>query len=417
MALKDRMYGYTLSDLERELVFRRENVGFVRSIHSSGQICYLDPSPFLRTPKREVYISPTPLPEGRLVEVTVECEAMDRWHDGAGPYNLLVKTIGSWKEIRTEEIRRERQRIVSQKDIEHYFTLPYTGEEDCINEVATCSLLYALSSPPCGPEAGGIHAAVLGKRKMWTGFRRSMAPIPRDFRRPSARYFYDITDIEARRRAGTNREVSLAYLNPETTAMHIPLVLDEVNTLEPRHFSPDIDSLAPYMTGILLDAIVTEPEIPVGLDRQITDAAYRVVGDFKGAGHMPYRQDFGDVVSRLSLAATRLSVVCGGTPTVGSTEIAKAFDLWGNMLYRAKRAMSAPTKLSTLYELDNPSRKLYYALLDAFPIDTLIPTEEIDSVGVTVFSNYDNFREAKQRLNHHGFIIYIGNFTKILGNP
>ena len=35
------------------------------------------------------------------------------------------------------------------------------------------------------------------------------------------------------------------YMNPETTAMHIPLVLDEVNIFEPRLFSPDIDSLAP----------------------------------------------------------------------------------------------------------------------------------------------------------------------------
>jgi hypothetical protein len=416
MALKDRIYGYTLSDLERELVFRRENIGFVRRIHSSGQICYLDPSPFLRTPKREIYVSPTPLPEGRLVEVTVEREEMDRWRDGAGPYNLIVKIIGNWKELRPEEVVHVRQRIVSQQDIVQYFSLPYYGEEECIEQIATCSLLYTLSSPPVGPECGGIHAAVLGRPKEWVGFRRSVSPIPRELRKPSSRYFYDIADTEAKRRAGSHREVSLAYLKPKRTPMHVPIVLEEVDVRPPRTFGLDVDSLAPYMTGILLDAIATEPEIAPGLDHQITEATYRVINDFRGAGRLPYKQDFGAAIPRLSLAVTRLSIVCGGTSEIGSKEITTAINLWENMLYRAKRSLTAPTKLEILYELDNPSRKLYHALLDAFPIDTLIPTSEIDAVGIAVFNNYDNFIEAKQRLNHWGLIIYLGKFTKILSN-
>jgi len=422
MALKDRMYGHTLSDIERELIFRRENVGFVRSIHSSGLIFYLDPSPFLRTPKREVYVSPSPPPEGKLIEVKVENETVDRYRDSAGPYNLLIKQISGWKEIQPNGIVQRRQHIVSKDDLQSYFSSPYRGEEEYVDQVSACSLLFTLSSPPYGMESGGIHAAVLGKRKQWTGFRRCMSPIPREFRRPSSKYFYNFSDSETSLHTGRNQEISLAYLNPEQTSMHIPLVLGDLELQQPKSFSPEIESLSPYITGLILDAVMVEPQIPSNLDKKLTDAAYRVIEDFKGAGWAPYQQDFGDLVPRLSLAMGRYKTIFDSTsqtdkPKVDSKEIEMVVDLWENMLYRARKVMSTPTKISTFYELGDAARKLYLALLDAYPADTLIPLMEFDAFK-KVFKHYDEFEEAKRILNHHGFIIVrCTGDVEILDNP
>jgi hypothetical protein len=358
------------------------------------------------------------LPEGRLVEVTVESEEMDRWHDGAGPYNLLVKTISNWKELPPEDIIRIRQRVVSKEDIRQYFTLPYHGEEDHVDQVATCSLLYTLSSPPCSPEVGGVSAAVIARKGQWTGFHRSLTPVPRDFRRSSSSYFYDIVAIEAQRRASSNREVSRAYLNPERTAMHIPLVLGDVDILHPKQFSLDIDSLAPYIRGILLDALTTKPEIPDYLRKDIEEATRRLREDFLGTGYVPYRQDFGDVVTRLSLAATRSSIISGGSTKPTRATVRKVVDLWEDMFYRARRWVSAPAKISSMLELGQEDRNLYFALLDAFPVDTLIPTSEIEAVGIKALGP-DNYRWAIQALNHNGYILYSNNgtITTILGKP
>nr|HPM60968.1 hypothetical protein [Methanoregulaceae archaeon] len=63
MTLKNRIYGHSLSAIEKELIFSREDTGFVRPIHSSGALFCLDPSPFLQSPKREVYLAQCPPPE------------------------------------------------------------------------------------------------------------------------------------------------------------------------------------------------------------------------------------------------------------------------------------------------------------------------------------------------------------------
>ena len=420
MALKDRIYGYTLSDIERELIFQRENVGFVRPIHSSGQIFYLDPSPFLKTPKREVYVSPSPPPEGKLIEVKVESETVERYRDSAGPYNLLIKQIGDWKEIQPNEIVRRRQHIISKDDLQSYFSSPYLGEEEQVDQVSVCSLLFSLSSPPYGMEPGGIHAAVLGKHKQWTGFRRCTSPIPREFRRPSSKYFYNISDSGKDLHNGKNQEISLAYLNPErNTSMHIPLVLENLDLQQPKNFSPEIESLSPYITGLILDAVMVEPQIPPDLDKKIIDAVYRVSEDFKGAGWVPYQQDFGDLMPRLTLAMGRYNAIFDSTsqtggPKVSSKEVEEALALWEDMFYRAKKVVSTPSDVSFLYELDDRTRKFYLALLDAYPADTLIPLKELDEFK-KMFPYDDLFEDAKKTLNRYGFIIVLNSgYVKLL---
>ena len=56
--LYDRWPGSELSVLEKELIFHRENTGFVEYDTKDGKYFYLHPSPFLNSPKREIFCAP-----------------------------------------------------------------------------------------------------------------------------------------------------------------------------------------------------------------------------------------------------------------------------------------------------------------------------------------------------------------------
>jgi hypothetical protein len=55
MSLYDRWQGSELSVLEKELIFNRDNTGFVEYDTKDGKYFYLHPSPFLNSPKREIF--------------------------------------------------------------------------------------------------------------------------------------------------------------------------------------------------------------------------------------------------------------------------------------------------------------------------------------------------------------------------
>ncbi|HQC12699.1 MAG TPA: hypothetical protein PKY15_04995, partial [Methanoregulaceae archaeon] len=181
MTLKNRLYGHSLSAIEKELIFSREDTGFVRQIHSSGAVFYLDPSPFLETPRRELYVAHCPPPEnGCLVHASVSTVKQEMMKDAAGYYSLEVKYVDSWSRVDPNSLC-SRRGILSPEEIHDYFTKPYLGEEEVVDGIALCSALYAVSSPPLSDEKGGVYAAVLGKNKPWLGFKKSLGVIPREF--------------------------------------------------------------------------------------------------------------------------------------------------------------------------------------------------------------------------------------------
>ena len=99
MSLQQRMYGYSFSAIEKELIFQRENTGFVRRDECRRNL-FLDPSPFLKSPKREISsLLCEPPAEGDLIETTVleiqECIQRDQ----SGHYRLNVKCINKWKRL------------------------------------------------------------------------------------------------------------------------------------------------------------------------------------------------------------------------------------------------------------------------------------------------------------------------------
>ena len=189
--------GTSLSTIEKELIFSLMHTGFVRPIHASGAVFCLDPSPFLQTPKREVYIAHCPPPgKSALIKAVVSEVKQDLMKDRDGYYTLVVKYVDSWSHVDPNTLLAKRG-VISPEEVHDYFTRPYRGEEEIVDSIGLCSALYAVSSPPLLEEKGGVYAAILGKKKPWLGFKKSMGIIPQNFVRSLRR---SITPYRSRRR-------------------------------------------------------------------------------------------------------------------------------------------------------------------------------------------------------------------------
>jgi hypothetical protein len=412
MTLKNRIYGHSLSVIEKELIFSKEDTGFVRPIHSSGAVFYLDPSPFLQTPKREVFVAHCPPPEkGALVKASVSAVKQDVLKDRAGYYTLLVKYVDAWSPVDPNTLLTKRG-IISADEIHDYFTKPYLGEEEIVDSVALCSALYAVSSPPLLEEKGGVYAAILGKKKPWLGFKKSLNIIPWEFRQVSSPFYYKITELEKNVENTKAEEINLAYLNPERLPMHIPVVLDGVDVRSTKSYSLDMQSLNPMVTAFILDSLIIRPEIPPSLESYVTDTLYTVVDEFKGSGWVPYKQDFGSLVPRLSLSFARYHA----HRKLSKKDVTQAVDLWSDMYYRAKKVESTQYNVSQLYRLDDKSRKLYLDLVDSYGLEIPIPLHEVRKQ-ITSFRNEGDFEEALDTLNRYGLLTKPGHDSiKILDN-
>jgi len=412
MTLKNRFYGHSLSAIEKELIFSREDTGFVRQIHSSGAVFYLDPSPFLQTPKREVYVAQCPPPEnGTLVRASVSEVKQDIIKDAVGYYTLTVKYVDSWSPVDPNVLSTGRG-IISSEEIHDYFTKPYLGEEEVVDGIALCSALYAVSSPPLLEEKGGVYAAILGKRKPWLGFKKSLNIIPQEFRKGTSPFYYSISENEKKVENSRADEINLAYLNPEQVPMHIPVVLEDVEVRPSKSYSLDMQSLNPMVTGFILDSLMIRPEMPQSLESYVTDTFHTVVEEFKGSGWVPYKQDFSSLVPRLSRSFARYHAHL----KLSKKDVNQAVDLWSDMYYRAKKVVSTQYEVSRLYRLDDKSRKLYLDLVDSFGLEIPIPLREVRSQ-ITSFRNEGDFDEALDTLNRYGLLIKPGHDRiKILDN-
>jgi hypothetical protein len=412
MTLKNRMYGHDLSTIEKELIFSRKDTGFVRPIHSSGAVFCLDPSPFLQTPKRDVYVAHCPPPkQGTLINVSVSAVKEEILKDRAGYYTLVIHDVDAWSHIDPNTLLTRRG-IISPDEIHDFFTKPWLGEEEIVDGVALCSALYAVSSPPFLEEKGGICAAILGKKKPWLGFKKSMNIIPREFRKVTSPFYYTQSEQEKMVDHIKADEINLAYLNPEQRPMHIPVPLDDVEVRPQKDYSLDMESISPMVTAFILDSLMIQPKIPSSLESHVTDCLHTVVEEFKGSGWVPYKQDFSSLVPRLSLSFARYQ----SHMKLSKKDVNQAVEVWSVMYYRAKKVVSTQYEVSRLYRLDDKSRKLYFDLVDAYELEISIPLSEVRKQ-ITSFRNEWDFEEALDTLNRNGLLIKPGQDTiKILDN-
>lgn len=405
MSLTQRMFGYSFSEIEKDLIFRRKDTGFVRYLTRDGTLFYLDPSPFFRTQKREVYaaLCPSP-PERSLIKVAVSDTKEDITKDASGYNRLIIKCAGSWEKIDPGSLIK-RKSLLSPEEVKEFFKIPFIGDEEQIERIALCSTLFAVSAPPQPFEKGGITAAVIGKKKNWAGFKKGMEIIPPELKKVSSDYYYRLSPKEEQQEPVLSREINLAYLNPESIPLHIPLVLD-ADIRRSSTYKEVFLAQKPLVTAFMLDALILEPVVSENLEHFITDAMYELVLDVKGSGSLPYAQDFGSLLPRLGTSFARYN----SRFNVDKSDIKRGIDLWSEMFYQAKKLMSAEHPVAQMYRLSDKARTLYLDLTDVFGHDTPVLVSDIAS-NIPVFKNPDDYEEALDELNHHGLLIRLNNRT------
>jgi hypothetical protein len=399
------MYGYSLSEIEKEILFRQKHLGFVRPANTEGTVFYLDPSPFLKTQKREVYIALCPpVEKNALVRVSVSDTREEILKDTSGYFRLLIHQVSSFERIDPTSLARSRP-LLDPVEVTDFFRLPYIGEEEIVDEIAMCSAIYAVSSPPLPDQKGGINAAVLGRSKPWGGFKRNMDIIPSDLKRESSDFFYRLSLQEEEYADIRSREVSLAFLNPEHVPMHIPLVLDvEMKKLSNYRETHEVQK--PLVTAFMLDALMIHPVVPDRLQGSMVNAMYDLVSDVKGSGSVPYAQDFSSLTSRLGASFARYNVRFN----VQSNDIEKGISLWSDMFYRAKKMVSTQHPVTQLYRLSDEARRLYIDLNDVYGIENPIMVSEIPA-HVSSVKNLHDYEYALDDLNRQGLLIRLNHRT------
>ena len=404
-SLSQRMYGYSFSEIEKEILFRNKDLGYVRPVNTGGTVFYLDPSPFLKNPKREVYVALCPPPQkGALIKVSVSETKEEIVRDHVGYHRLLIHCITSFEPVDPATLIRHHS-LLHPDEVTGFFSLPYTGEEEIVNEIAMCSALYTISSPPLPDQKGGISAAVLGKTKPWAGFKRSMEIIPAEMKRESSDFFYRLSIQEENYTNLASREINLAFLNPERVPMHIPLVLDtEIRSLSKYKETLQVEK--PLVTAFMLDALLLQPVIPDSLQHTLVDTMYELVSDVKGSGNVPYTQDFGSLIPRLGASFARYN----SRFNVSSDDIRKGVNLWSDMFYRAKKIISTQHPVSQLYRLSDAARRLYVDLNDVYGIENPIMVVEIPA-HIAGAKNPGVYEEAMEDLNRQGLIIRLNHST------
>lgn len=399
------MYGYSFSEIEKEILFRNRDMGFVRPANTVGTVFYLDPSPFLKTPKREVYVALCPPPQkGALIRVSVSETREEILRDRVGYYRLLIHSVTAFEPVDPATLLRHHS-LLHPDEVTEFFSLPYIGEEEIVNEIAMCSALYTISSPPLSDQKGGINAAVLGRSKPWAGFKRGMDIIPSELKRESSDYFYRLSMLEENYANLRSREISLAFLNPEHVPMHIPLVLDvEIKNLS--KYKETLQVQKPLVTAFMLDALLMQPVVPDNLHGSMIDSMYELVSDVKGSGNIPYTQDFNSLIPRLGASFARYNARFN----VRSDDIKKGVNLWSDMFYRAKKIVSTQHPVAQLYRLSDAARRLYVDLNDVYGIENPIMVAEIPA-HIRGAKKPDIFEEALEDLNRQSLVYRVNHST------
>jgi hypothetical protein len=405
VALKDRESGYQFSSIEKELAFNRENTGFVRHDKRSKIRFNLDPSPFYPNPRNEVFVAancPLP-PEGKMVEVSVvekqkwNEESSDNYTKGTtiGFKTVTIKYIDSWKEVNPNSFSKRRALLRGDEFID-FFSRQYRSRFGMVEDVAECTALCALSSPQFLYERGGISASMLGNKKQWDAFNRSLGFIPRELRKNSSPYQYAISYYEKMTSSQDSKEINCLFHEPKETHVHIAVPFEfEMQGKKYQWYQDE----APLMRGFMIDSLLIEPDIPDRLVKKVTDAYYAIEWEYAHRGEAAYKMDMGSCISRICLALARL----GREDRVENTNIDEGVDLIVDM---HKLSFEVGSKRSLNKKLDDisvPARTLFMKLADVYDYDTNFDIVEAQK---EMRISPSNFTELFMQLKTNGYVYF-----------
>ena len=407
MSLIDRS-GSELSEVEKALIFNDKyaNTGFVQYDTKNGEYFFLHPSPFLKTHKREIYhISSTPPPEHQFIEVGVIDERQEFLGNSAEKW-INVKEADKWKNFDPTPLA-EKRKIMDYEEIIEFFTYPYKGEIESVEEIAGCSSLFACSSPPDENSSGGINSAILGNDSQWNLFNKPLNAVPNEFRRMNADYYYYISKIEKTFKK-VSKENNVAIHRPANLISDIPIViLDETQKKISKQFTEQIEIQSKIVTAHILDALLLQPRATKAVEKVMNDKIVELREEYLSAALLPFNQNIGGAVPKLASSYCRLRF----NSKIDRKDINHVVDLWLSMRKRAEKLADSPMKQNHMLELTADGRRVFFKLYDIFGADIEISMAEavremrMDPV---------EFELAIDSLVNKGYCIRRNNFITLL---
>jgi hypothetical protein len=409
MSLYNRETGALLSEVERELIFsdRYADTGYVSYLKKGGSYFELRPSPFLENKKTSIYCSGDAAPPPEKIFISAEVIAEDKISSPSDSPVRSIKTIGGWKPFDPTPLA-EKRKIMDHEEILYYFSEIFRGEEELVNEIATCSILYSFSSPKQSDVYGGVSTAVLGRKHQWDNFKFPLRVIPAEMKRMDSYYYYYISEKEKKISRVKGGERSFAILKPEKSVSDLPVVLDETEGADFRKdYRERLNESAEIITPYILDSLLLKPKSTKKVQKEIAELVYELSEDYKKAGRVAYRQNLGDAIPRLSSAYARFR---HNSKVIGD-DAKTVFGLWLDMHHRATKYYRTPLKIAEIYELSGDARKLYIDLNEIYGADYNIPIEEAFELTTL---NYEDFMLSADTLCQKGFCIRSRDFIRLV---
>jgi hypothetical protein len=399
VSLNDRAAPTELSAIEKELLYNRENAGFVKPAGEGSPLFYLDPSPFLWTEKPGIYCCEgihAP-PKGELVEVSVGRTRKEKMIGSIGSLSREVRYVDDWKLVDPATLFARGPTLPPSEYIA-YFTGSLPGNDEIIDRMGLSAALSSVSSPAVPGRTGGVNTAFVGRDPAWLQFRRLMRVIPGEFTRAKSRIFYRISGKECPPVHLESNEINLAFRNPQATYMHLPLSFKASERTAPSPPGDDVREMAPRIRPYLLDALLLSPELPERLCRSIVEGVYEINEELCSRPLIPCRFDIDALIPRLGRSFARLQAEAQVTAGM----IRSSLSLFRDNLADAVDAAPSPLLLSEAYRLSIHAWKLYLALTDRFGTDTFIPASEVHDDPLLTGASY---RTALRDLRVAGYLI------------
>ena len=407
MSLQDRTWGEEFSVLERKLMFnpKYKNIGCVEYIPSSNKHFYLNPSPYKSRHDVVFFVESGDRPEqGSWVEVEVASE--ERLFDRPSDGYLTFKAVSGWKPFDPYPLL-EHGRLIEPWQFKQFFEFPFKGDKDSIEQLSECCSLYVLSSPPIAHITGGVNTAVLGRKYLWDHFRNAMKVLPSEFFRASSRYYYLMTDSEKRTLRSDSEEISQAIYYPKETAVHIPIVIENVSLkMKAREFQEYVAEERKLMIPYVMESLYLKPNVE-NVRERIVDAIDEMKAHFEKKGRASYIQNLGSAATTLSASTARLY----SHKSVRSQDIDYTVDLWKEAYNRAVYIFGSPLSPEKRIRYTDDASQLYDELYGAFGLDSWVPIREC--LKVTKVDPID-FELALDSLEISGSLVRVNSNIMIL---
>lgn len=404
--LEDRSRGYEFSSIEHTAIFEKENRGFVR-IRKKGMF-YLDPSPWKKNLLNEIFVvkAGTIPPTGKMIDVIVsETEPFFDYNPVTlEAEKLIIKYIIGWQFV---DLKKELKpdKYTTFEVFRDHLAMPFTKHYS-LEDLTYCMALWLVSAPQLNPlEKGGIYTAVLADdyiKNRLGGFKRITSILPTDFKLSTSANFYQLLHENIIVNPKNSVEVNLAYLNVPAAPVHIPMAFD-VMYKPYKDFKEDFEHYLPYMRTFILNSLFFQPEIPEKLDKKVEEAIYRVFDMVTYESELPYCQDIGSGIPKITAGITRLQF----NSDVSSKNLDEGLNLFETMFEQTKRNIHSAVPLDILYtELMPDERRLYTEIKEMW--DTGTPTTPVNILQRTSVPEW-RFEEVLNNLKTKMYVIYKSN--------